>query len=207
MRLLSVSALLSLGLVFNAQAEEPNPNLPTPRMAIKFLLEQIPHYGGYNHLDRVDEKGYKVSRSNRTRAKVEKNHFILNETIDERGMLEGKDKYKALKANYITSMPFAGLDPENEIVTEDYGARLIIRCKVKDCMSVATIKVEETDADSSFTSFRQVKNEFEEKLENNSPREMSKANEWSISFIELSRAQRVSRAFAYLIKEMHKNPN
>ncbi|MCW9035853.1 MAG: hypothetical protein OQJ97_16655 [Rhodospirillales bacterium] len=204
MRLIFSTALLFVALTANAQAAEPNPNDPTPRMAIKFLLEQIPHYGGYNHLDRVDENGYKISKSNRTRARVEKNAFVLNETIDERGLLEGKGKYKALKANYITSMPFADLDPENLIVDEDYGARLIIRCKVKDCMSVAAIKVLETDADSSFSSYRRVKNEFEEKLEQNAPREMSKANEWSISFIELVRAQRVSRAFSYLVKEMQK---
>jgi len=206
MRFVALSLMISLGLAAQANAAEVDPNAPTPRMAIKFLHEQVPHYGGYNHWDTTDEHGYRVSRNNVTKVKIENNALNLDETVIERGAKEvnGDKVYKARFSNFATRLPLAELNPESTITLESYGVRLQVKCQSGPCMTVSLLEVVESEADSQFSAYRKVKGEFEDKLEKNAPRAVSQTDTVSISFIERVRAERVSRALAYLIKELQK---
>jgi hypothetical protein len=206
MRSVAFTLMICLGLSTQAIAAEENPNAPTPRMAIKFLHEQVPHYGGYNHWDTFDDNGYKVSRNNVTKVKIENNALNLSETILERGAkeIDGKTVFKALATNIATTIPLKDLNPESVIHDEVYGARLEIRCQNGPCLTVAVLEALETEAEGQFFAFRRVKSALEEMLESNAKRTVSKTNSVSISFIERPRAERVSRALAYLVRETQK---
>lgn len=203
MRSVALSLIVCLGLSTPAIAVEENPNAPTPRMAIKFIHEQVPQYGGYNHWDTFDNNGYRVSRNNVTKVKIENNAMNLSETILERGAKEvnGNTVYKALASNIATTIPIAELNPESEIHDESFGVRLDIKCQDGPCITLAVLEAVETEASNQFFAYRHVTSTFEELMAKDASRKISRTDHASISFIDRSRAERVSRALAYLVNE------
>ncbi|GEM_PF-1972901 len=204
MRLFAVTAALLLTANM-AQAAEPNPNAPTPRMAIKFILEQVPQHGGYNHWMVKDADGYQTNATNVIKMEISKNALILNERIDLKGVKRGEDTvYKARYSFRRTTFPIMEIDPKNEMQHTDFGGQVTVKCMAGNCITQETWEEYITDASTQFFAHMEAKNTAEKRFENDKDKKTEKVSSAAIPFMDAMRATRVSNALNYLAIKAHK---
>jgi len=204
MRFLAFTAALLLTANV-AQAAEPNPNAPTPRMAIKFILEQVPQHGGYNHWMVKDTEGYQTNATNVIKVEISKNALILNERIDLKGVKRGDETvYKARFSFRRTTFPIMEIDPKNEMQHTDFGGQVAVKCMEGDCITRETWEGYVTGASTQFFAHRDAMNTAEERFENDKDKKTEKLSKATIPFMDAMRATRVSNALHYLATKAHK---
>ena len=198
MRFLAATTAILLATL-PAQAEEPNPNAPTPRLAIKFILEQIPQHGGFNHWVVKDEEGYQTSASNVIKVTISKNALILDERIDLKGVKRGDDSlYKAQFSFRRTTFPIMEIDPKNKTEHTEFGGHVAVQCLSGDCITREVWEEVVSGASSQFSAYRKAKNTAEERFENDKDKKTEKLSAAIIPFMDAHRATKVSNALNYL---------
>jgi len=198
MRLLAATTALLIATT-PALAAEPNPNAPTPRMAIKFILEQIPQHGGYNHWMVQQADGYVTNANNMIKVVISKNALILDERIDLKGVKRGDDSvYKALFSFRRTTFPIMEINPKNKIEHTDFGGHVAVQCLSGDCITREIWEEEVTGASSQFSAHREAKDAAEKRYENDKDKKTEKLSAATIPFMDAMRATRVSNALNYL---------
>lgn len=190
---------ISLLAMTSVQAAEPDPNAPTPRMAIKFILEQVPQHGGFNHWMVVDEEGYQTNATNVIKVEITKNALVLNERIDLKGVKRNDDSlYKARFSFRRTTFPILEIEPKNEMQYTDFGGQVAVKCKTGDCITREIWEGYVTEASSLYSAHNEAKETAEERFEKDEDKITHKLPAAEIPFMDAMRATKVSNALHYL---------